>query len=59
MERSYKANVVWSNSSLDLSICKINMTGLTYATLGSSENIKSRPNCICHRKSIGFEFQGQ
>lgn len=55
--RSYKANVVWSNSSLDLSICKINMTGLTYATLGSSENIKVGQAVYAIGNPIGFEFQ--
>lgn len=55
--RTYKANVVWSNSDLDLSICKINMTGLPYATLGSSENIKVGQAVYAIGNPIGFEFQ--
>lgn len=55
--RTYKANVVWSNSDLDLSICKINMTGLPYATLGSSENIKIGQAVYAIGNPIGFEFQ--
>lgn len=55
--RAYKANVVWSNSNLDLSICKINMTGLPYATLGSSENLKIGQAVYAIGNPIGFEFQ--
>ena len=55
--RTYKANVVWSNSNLDLSICKVNMTGLPYATLGSSENLKIGQAVYAIGNPIGFEFQ--
>ena len=52
--RSYKANVVWSNSSLDLSICKINMTGLTYATLGSSDDLKVGEEVVAIGNALGY-----
>lgn len=55
--RTYKANVVWSNSNLDLSICKINMTNLPYAILGSSENLKIGQAVYAIGNPIGFEFQ--
>lgn len=55
--RTYKANVVWSNSNLDLSICKVNMTGLPYATLGSSESLKIGQAVYAIGNPIGFEFQ--
>ena len=38
--KNYNANVVWSDSDLDLSIIKINAKGLPYVTLGDSDNIK-------------------
>ena len=55
--RTYKANVVWSNSNLDLSICKINMSGLQYATLGTSENLKVGQATYAIGNPIGYEFQ--
>ena len=38
--KNYKANVVWGDSDLDLSIIKINVNNLEYLTLGDSDNIK-------------------
>ena len=55
--RTYKANVVWSNSNLDLSICKINMIGLPYAILGSSESLKIGQAVYAIGNPIGFDFQ--
>ena len=55
--RNYKANVVWSDSNIDLSISKINMTGLPYANLGNSENIRIGQSVYAIGNPIGFEFQ--
>ena len=45
---NYNAKVVWSDIDLDLSICKINAYGLTPATLGNSDLIKSRKFRFCN-----------
>lgn len=55
--RNYKANVVWSDSNIDLSISKINMTGLPYANLGNSENIRVGQYVYAIGNPIGYEFQ--
>ncbi len=55
--KEYQANVVWSDSDLDLSIIKINVKGLTYATLGNSDNIKVGEKVYAIGNPIGFEFQ--
>ena len=55
--RNYTANVVWSDSSLDLSICKINMKNLPYATFGDSSNVKVGENVYAIGNPIGYEFQ--
>ncbi len=54
---SYNAKVVWSDSDLDLSICKINAYNLTSATLGDSDAIKSGNSVFAIGNPIGFEFQ--
>lgn len=53
----YNATVEWSDSDLDLSIIKINMKGLKYATLGDSNNIKVGHTVYAIGNPIGFEFQ--
>lgn len=55
--KTYNATVLWSDSSLDLSIIKINMKSLSYATLGDSNNIKIGQSVYAIGNPIGFEFQ--
>lgn len=55
--RNYYANVVWSDSNLDLSICKISVKNLPYATLGDSSNIKVGEAVYAIGNPIGYEFQ--
>ncbi len=55
--KEYQANVVWADSDLDLSIIKINVKGLSYATLGNSDEIKVGERVYAIGNPIGFEFQ--
>lgn len=55
--RSYTANVVWSDSNLDLSICKINVKNLPYAILGDSNNVHVGEQVYAIGNPIGYEFQ--
>lgn len=55
--RSYIANVVWSDSALDLSICKIDVKNLKYANLGDSDNVKIGECVYAIGNPIGYEFQ--
>lgn len=55
--RNYSANVVWSDASLDLSICKINVKNLPYATLGDSSNNHVGEPVYAIGNPIGYEFQ--
>lgn len=55
--KEYQANVVWSDSDLDMSIVKINVKGLSYAKLGNSDNIKAGEKVYAIGNPIGFEFQ--
>lgn len=55
--KSYNASVVWSDSSLDLAIVKINMKCIDYAKLGDSDVIKVGENVYAIGNPIGFEFQ--
>jgi len=55
--RNYNANVVWSDSSLDLSICKISVKNLPYAKLGDSSNIRVGEAAYAIGNPIGYEFQ--
>lgn len=54
---AYTADVVWSDSDLDLSIIKINAKGLKYASLGNSDSIKIGEKVYAIGNPIGFEFQ--
>lgn len=54
---SYNSQVVWSDTDLDLSICKINAYNLTPATLGDSTLIKPGYSVFAIGNPIGFEFQ--
>ena len=55
--RTYNANVVWSDSSLDLSVCKISVKNLPYANLGDSSNIRVGEAVYAIGNPIGYEFQ--
>lgn len=55
--RTYTANVVWSDSNIDLSVCKINIKNLPYAKLGDSDNVRVGEIVYAIGNPIGFEFQ--
>lgn len=55
--KNYSANVIWSDSNLDLSIIKINMKCVNYAKLGNSDDIKVGESVYAIGNPIGFEFQ--
>lgn len=54
---TYDGKVVWSDTDLDLSICKINAYSLPYASLGDSSTVKSGESVYAIGNPIGFEFQ--
>lgn len=53
----YNANVVWSDTDIDLSILKINAKNLPYAKLGDSDTIRVGETVFAIGNPIGFEFQ--
>lgn len=55
--KSYRANVVWSDSDIDLAIIKINSKNLPYVTLGNSSQVKVGEKVYAIGNPIGFEFQ--
>ncbi len=55
--KNYNANVIWSDSNLDLAIIKINMKCVSYASLGDSDSIKVGESVYAIGNPIGFEFQ--
>lgn len=55
--KNYSANVVWSDSDLDLSIVKINVKGLPYVTFGDSDEVKVGETVYAIGNPIGFEFR--
>lgn len=55
--KSYTAEVVWADSDIDISIIKINVSGLEYLELGDSETIKIAQKVYAIGNPIGFEFQ--
>lgn len=55
--KSYNANVVWSDSNIDLSISKINVKGLPYAKFGDSDTIRVGERVYAIGNPIGYEFQ--
>lgn len=55
--KNYSANVVWSDTDLDLSIIKINVKGLPYVTLADSDKIRQGETAYAIGNPIGFEFQ--
>lgn len=54
--KEYTANVVWSDSDLDLAVIKINVRGLQYATLGDSDKVRAGESVYAIGNPIGFEF---
>ena len=54
---SYKANVVWADSTLDLSILKINIEGMRSAKLGDSSKVETGQTVYAIGNPIGYEFQ--
>lgn len=55
--KNYQANVLWSDTDLDLAIIKINATGLKYVILGDSDSIRVGEKVYAIGNPIGFEFQ--
>lgn len=55
--KTYDANVVWSDTDLDLSILKINEKDLVAATLGDSSQIRVGESVYAIGNPIGFEFR--
>lgn len=55
--KSYKANVVWSDSDIDLAIVKINAKNLNYVTFGDSSSVKVGEKVYAIGNPIGYEFQ--
>lgn len=55
--KTYTANVVWSDSTIDLSISKINIRGLPYASLGDSNTVRVGETVYAIGNPIGYEFQ--
>ncbi len=55
--QSYEGKVVWSDESLDLSLCKIDVKNLSYATLGDSSQIMVGETVYAIGNPIGFEFR--
>lgn len=53
----YNGNVVWADDDLDLAIVKINVKGLSYMSLGDSNNIKVGQGVYAIGNPIGYEFQ--
>lgn len=55
--KTYTANVVWSDSTIDLSISKINIKGLPYANLGDSNTVRVGETVYAIGNPIGYQFQ--
>lgn len=54
---NYNGTVVWSDSSIDLSIVKIEAKNLKYSILGDSDNVKIGETVYAIGNPIGFEFR--
>jgi len=54
---TYTATVVWADSDLDLSICKIDTENLSPVILGDSSSIKAGQTVYAIGNPIGFEFK--
>lgn len=55
--RNYKANVIWSDVDMDLSVVKINADNLSYLNFGNSDKIKIAQPVYAIGNPIGYEFQ--
>ena len=55
--KQYSANVIWSDSNLDLAILKVNMRFLDFVILGNSEEVAIGQSVYAIGNPIGFEFQ--
>lgn len=54
---TYDANVVWADSTLDLSIVKVNLGGLQTVKLGDSNSVKAGQTVYAVGNPIGYEFE--
>jgi len=54
---TYTAKVVWTDTSLDLALCKIKATNLPFCPLGDSSTSKVGQTVFAIGNPIGFEFQ--
>lgn len=54
---NHEATVVWSDSDLDLSLCKIDAKNLEYVNLGDSSKIRVGEMVYAIGNPIGFEFR--
>ena len=55
--KTYDGTVMWSDTSLDLSITKIEAKNLSYVTLGDSKEIRVGETVYAIGNPIGFEFR--
>ena len=55
--KTYDGTVMWSDTSLDLSITKIDAKNLQYVTLGNSNDIRVGEKVYAIGNPIGFEFR--
>lgn len=55
--KTYTGTVVWSDSTVDLSISKINVKSMSYASLGDSDNIRVGETVYAIGNPIGYQFQ--
>lgn len=54
---TYKGDVVWADSDLDLSITKIKASNFKYAVLGDSRSIRIGESAYAIGNPIGYEFR--
>lgn len=54
---TYDAKVVWADENLDLSIAKINLTGLKTVKFGDSNSVKAGEPVYAIGNPIGYEFE--
>ena len=54
---TYDATVVWADATLDLSIVKINLEGLTTIKLGDSNSVKAGQSVYAIGNPIAYEFE--
>lgn len=56
-ENTYKGNVIWSDTNIDLSIVKIQANDLIYMDLGDSDQLRIGENVFAIGNPIGYEFR--